>query len=162
MRRASIDDVEVIAAHRRGMFYGMGYQDEAALNSMVAKFRPWVAERIKSGEYLGWLAVDAHGAIAAGASLWLMDWPPHLIGSGARRGNILNVYTAPEFRRCGLARCLMEVMLAWCQGNGVDTVILHASSAGRALYESMGFKPTNEMRTLLTPNTEPQKRRTEK
>jgi hypothetical protein len=38
----------------------------------------------------------------ASAGLWLMDWPPHLVGCGARREYILNVYTEPEFRGRGV------------------------------------------------------------
>ncbi len=102
-----------------------------------------------AGEYLAWLAVAPDGSIAAGTGLWLMDWPPHMIGTGVRRGNILNVYTAQEFRRRGLARQLMEVAIHWCRENRVDTVILHASPDGRKLYESMGFTSTNEMRVRL-------------
>jgi GNAT superfamily N-acetyltransferase len=149
IRRASTDDVATIVAHRRGMFYDMGYHDEAALDSMSVKFQPWVLARIKSDEYSAWLVLDAEGSVVAGASLWLMDWPPHMVGSGARRGYILNVYTEPEFRRRGLARCLMEVIVEWCRRNGIDTVILHASPRGRTLYESLGFKATNEMRITL-------------
>jgi GNAT superfamily N-acetyltransferase len=80
---------------------------------------------------------------------WLMDWPPHMIGAGRRRGNILNVFTVEQFRRQGLARYLMEVAMNWCRENHIDTVILHASPAGRGLYESMGFSSSNEMRTQL-------------
>jgi GNAT superfamily N-acetyltransferase len=77
-----------------------------------------------------------------------MDWIPHMIGSG-RRGNILNVYTAAEFRRRGLAGELVKAALQWCRSNGVDVVMLHASPNGRRLYESMGFAATNEMRIQL-------------
>ena len=35
---------------------------------------------------------------------------------------------------------------AWCKDNGIRALILHASPAGRPLYESLGFKSTNEMR----------------
>ena len=78
-----------------------------------------------------------------------MDWPPHMIGTGTRRGNIVNVYTAEPYRRLGLARELMTTVLAWCRANGTDTVILHASPSGRRLYESLGFQATNEMRLSL-------------
>jgi GNAT superfamily N-acetyltransferase len=128
------------------MFHDMGYHDDAALDAMSAKFQPWLQSKMESGEYLAWLVIALDGSVAAGAGLWLMDWPPHMIGSSQRRGNILNVYTAPEFRRRGLARCLMHAVMEWCRENGVDIVILHASSEGRALYESLGFAPSNEMR----------------
>jgi GNAT superfamily N-acetyltransferase len=130
------------------MFFDMGYRDTAALEAMCAAFRPWLEEKIRAGEYLAWVAV-AEGRIAAGLGLWLMDWPPHLIGPGARRGNILNVYTHPDYRKQGMARSLMETALIWCRANQIGSVILHASADGRALYESLGFQATNEMRLLL-------------
>lgn len=131
------------------MFREMGYSDEAALYAMGEKFRAWVLARMESGDYLAWLIVTDAGAVAAGAGLWLMDWPPHMVGTGARRGNIVNVYTEPQHRHRGLARRLMENVLELCQANGVDVVVLHASKEGRSLYESMGFSPTNEMRKML-------------
>lgn len=149
MRRASMRDLETLVAQRRSMFEDMGYEDDAALTSMAGRFRVWLLERMNSGEYLAWLVCTADGTIAAGAGLWLMDWPPHMIGQGARRGNILNVYTSKNFRRQGLARGLMETALLWCRQNNVDTIILHASAEGRRLYESLGFQPTNEMRLRL-------------
>jgi GNAT superfamily N-acetyltransferase len=130
------------------MFFDMGCRDTAALEAMCAGFRPWLEEKIRTGEYLTWVAV-AEGCIAAGLGLWLMDWPPHLVGPGARRGNILNVYTHPDYRKQGMARALMETALGWCRANRIGCVILHASADGRALYQSLGFQATNEMRLLL-------------
>jgi GNAT superfamily N-acetyltransferase len=146
IRRASTADLDTLVAHRRAMFHDMGHHDEVALNSMSAKFRVWLLEHMNAGDYHAWVVSAPDGSIAAGAGLWLMDWPPHMIGLGTRRGNILNVYTNENFRRRGLARQLMEAALDWCRQNGIDTVILHAAPAGRTLYESLGFQPTNEMR----------------
>ena len=149
LRRATTADLDILVEHRRAMFRDMGYNDETALASMASKFRPWLLEHMNSGDYLAWLVFAPDGSIAAGTGLWLMDWPPHMVGQGARRGNILNVFTDADFRRRGLARELMAVALGWCRENGVDTIILHASPSARALYEALGFAPTNEMRLRL-------------
>jgi ribosomal protein S18 acetylase RimI-like enzyme len=69
-----------------------------------------------------------------------------MVAAGQWRGNILNVYTEREHRRRGMARALMQIALEWCAANQVGAVILHASAEGSALYESLGFTPTNEMR----------------
>ena len=148
IRRASSEDIETLVAHRRAMFVDMGYRDEAALNAMAARCHPWLLAKMSRGEYLAWLATAPDGSIAAGAGLWLMDWIPHMIGSGSR-GNILNVYTEVAFRRRGLAGELMKAAVDWCRSNGVDVVVLHASPDGRGLYEAMGFAGTNEMRLRL-------------
>jgi GNAT superfamily N-acetyltransferase len=149
IRRASTADLDTLVEHRRAMFQDMGYTDENAMLSMAERFAVWLLEKMNSGEYLAWVATAPDDSIAAGAGLWLMDWPPHMIGRGQRRGNILNVYTNTNYRRRGLARELIQVALDWCKQNAIDTVILHASASGRSLYESFGFAPTNEMRLRL-------------
>jgi GNAT superfamily N-acetyltransferase len=63
---------------------------------------------------------------------------------------ILNMYVEREHRRRGIARALMEKMIAWCRENGFVSVGLHASDEGRPLYEQLGFEATNEMRLKLT------------
>jgi ribosomal protein S18 acetylase RimI-like enzyme len=131
------------------MFRDIGYHDEATLESMMEEFLPWVKAKIASGDYLEWLAVSSGDFVVAGAGLWLMDWPAHMVGSSSHRGNILNVYAEPEFRRRGLARRLVEAALHWCKANEIDFVILHASQEGRGLYESLGFQTGNEMRIKL-------------
>jgi GNAT superfamily N-acetyltransferase len=149
VRPATVADSEIIATHRRAMFFEMGYRDQSALDAMTAAFHPWVRRKMVEGEYLGWLAVRTDGSVAAGLGLWLMDWPPHMVGPGSRRGNILNVYTSPDSRRQGLARRLMEAALDWCRANKIRAVILHSSNEGRPLYEKLGFRPSNEMRLML-------------
>jgi GNAT superfamily N-acetyltransferase len=152
IRPGTLDDVETVIAQRRAMFLEMGYRDGDAMNRMCAEFRPWLVRKMQAGEYLEWLAVAADGEIAAGLGLWLMDWPPHMLGPGRWRANILNVYTRPASRRNGLARSLMEKAIEWCRANGLSTVILHASDAGRPLYQSMGFHSSTEMRIVLDLN----------
>jgi GNAT superfamily N-acetyltransferase len=149
LRRATSLDAATITGHRRAMFADMGYTDAARLDAMDAAFLPWVTAHLERGEYLGWLARDATGVVVAGAGLWIMEWPPHALGVDPRRGNILNVYVEPGHRRRGLARRLMQVVLDQCWTSGLEAVILHASEAGRPLYEALGFTPTNEMRRLL-------------
>src|SRR5579862_3330668 len=149
IRPATLEDAGIIAGHRQRMFQDIGDHDPQKLDEMTEAFRPWLDSRMAAGEYLGWLAMASDGSVAAGLGLWLMDWPPHVLGAGSRRGNIVNVYTEAAHRRRGLARLLMNAALEWCRANRVDVVILHASKDGRQLYESVGFQPTNEMRLVL-------------
>jgi len=149
IRTATENDAELIADQRRSMFLDMGTHSEVVLDTMTLAFIPWVRQKLEIGEYLGWFVVEDDGSVSAGAGLWLMEWLPHMIGSGTTRGNIVNVYTRPDRRRQGLALQLMETILAWCRENGISVVILHASDEGVFLYKKMGFQPTNEMRQVL-------------
>ena len=86
----------------------MGHRDERALESMSERFRPWLKRTMEAGEYVAWFAIAPDESVAAGAGLWLMDWPPHIVGRGKWRGNIVNVYTEAAYRRKGLAWELMR------------------------------------------------------
>ncbi len=149
VRPASVADAGVIAGHRRAMFADMGERDDAKLDAMAAESIPWLERKIRSGAYIGWLAIAADGSVAAGAGLWLTEGPPTVGDLSGQRGMILNVYTAPAHRRRGLARRLVETILGRCSERGITVVILHASDVGRPLYEALGFRQTNEMRLTL-------------
>jgi GNAT superfamily N-acetyltransferase len=149
IRQATLADAEIIVRHRREMFFDMGDRDAAALDELAKAFHAWLVEKMSRQEYLGWFAIAEDGSVAAGAGVWLMNWPPGLHTSEPWRGNILNVYTEHAHRRRGLARTLVTTARDWCGGRGIHIVILHSSDAGRPLYEALGFQPTNEMRVFL-------------
>ena len=149
IREGTMADAETIVRHRREMFFDMGKRDPGMLDEMAAAFRPWLTEKMSREEYRACFAIAPDGSVAAGAGLWLMNWPPGLYTSEPWRGNILNVYTEREHRRRGLARRLVTEVTRWCSVRGIHIVILHASDEGRPLYEALGFQPTNELRLFL-------------
>jgi GNAT superfamily N-acetyltransferase len=146
IRLANAEDARLIAAHRRAMFAEMGSADEATLDALEQASVPWTGQRILEGRYLGWIAADGE-QVAGSAGLLILDWPPHpLDPEGTERGYLLNVFVEPAYRKRGLARELVQMCLAEAKRRKIRVVTLHASDAGRPLYESMGFEATNEMR----------------
>ena len=150
IRLATVEDIPTILAHRRAMFHDMGHTDPAALDAMEVYFRPWVRQKMEQGEFFTWLAEDDQGRVAAGAGLWVQEWPPTPQMVLGRRGYVLNVYTHPDYRRRGLARRLMLLIEAWCRERRIPILTLHASADGRPLYDALGFAPANFMTKILT------------
>jgi len=148
IRQATIADIEVLLDHRVAMFQDMGFTDPQALDEVRATSRPYFETALPANGYVAWLA-EAGGEVVAGAGVVLSAWPGGPWDGQSRRAWILNVYTAPAWRRRGLARRLMGVVLDWCRSERFRIVSLHASAEGRRLYTAMGFKPTNEMRLTL-------------
>lgn len=148
IRAATVDDAETITQQRASMFLAMGV-DATKVEAQSAPFLAWVSEKLVAGEYLGWLAVSSDGQVVAGAGMWLNDWFPSPLAANIRRGYILNVFTEPEHRGQGLARRLVEEALAYCRAHEIAAAVLHASDAGRPIYERIGFTQTNEMRLIL-------------
>jgi GNAT superfamily N-acetyltransferase len=150
IREATLADVTTILAHRRSMFVDMGFTDSRALDAMDATCRLWLAEALGTGAYRGWLAVSPEARPLAGGGVALPSWPSHPRDPHAPRAAvILNVYTEHEHRRTGLARAIMSTILDWLRQSGFQYVSLHASDAGRPLYDALGFEATNEMRLRL-------------
>src|SRR6266513_1388542 len=153
IRRATAADAGVLARHRAEMFRDMSELPDDLYDTLVEAARAYFAAAIVDGRYVGWVAEldDPSGAIVAGAGLQLRDLLPRPDVARERlvRGPqalILNVFTERAWRRRGIADALMRELLRWCRGNGIESVVLHASGEGRPLYEKLGFTPTNEMR----------------
>ena len=146
IRPATIEDLEIVLHHRRRMFEDMGYTDAAGLDQMVASSRGFLGKGLVQDSYHGWLvAAPSSREIIAGGGVIDLDFQPHPVVPGRTRSWIVNMYTEPEHRRKGLARWIVETIVAWCRESGLPAVFLHASDDGKPLYTGLGFKPTSEM-----------------
>ena len=145
IREASTSDIPEILRQRRRMYEDIHDTDSVVLDAVVSLSSAYLKTAIADGSFRAWLAADGDRVVAGGAVI-ISPWPAHPYDLECRRATILNVYTYPEHRRRGIARKLMQTIIAWCQREGFARVTLHASDEGRHLYESLGFEPSNEMR----------------
>jgi len=155
IRLATTADAATIAWHRARMWQNMGEVPDHLFESLRARCEGQLRRALAEGTYAGWLANDnAAERIIAGAGVHLRNVMPHplrranetvAIAEG-RHGTIINVFTEPEWRRRGVAALLLQRIIDWSREVHLDRLVLHASDAGRALYEKMGFVATNEMR----------------
>jgi GNAT superfamily N-acetyltransferase len=157
IRLATPDDVETIAEHRARMFAEMGEVPPGAFEILRLKSRERLKDFLKRGEYIGWLAIPAQRPeiIAGGAGVQLRHVLPHPLTRASagknriaegRQAIIINVFTEPQWRRQGIALLLLQRIIDWARAERIESLVLHASEAGRSLYERLGFVGTNEMR----------------
>jgi GNAT superfamily N-acetyltransferase len=152
IRRATVQDADVIAWHRARMFQDMGNVSGDGFEILRAKARLRLKEWLKSGDYIGWLATptDKPDTIVGGAGIQLQPMLPRpldvsTIGEG-RQGTIVNVFAEPQWRRRGIAGLLIKEIIIWSKNQQIDRLTLHASDDGRSIYVKLGFVPSNEMR----------------
>ena len=156
IRPATLADLELISWHRARMFQDMGELPPELFETFRRQSRDKLHHMFERGHYIGWVVslADEPERIVAGAGVQLREVPPHPqtnangkidIVSG-RQAIIQNVFTEPEWRRRGLAGLLINRIIDWSREEGVDSLVLHASDEGRALYERLGFIATSEMR----------------
>ena len=155
VRTASPDDAATIAHHRAEMFRDIHGLDDAQCVVMYDESLRALEPLLASGDYLGWFAspVDEPGRVVGGVGIRLRamlpsanqrEGPPKVVLG--RQGLIVNVYVERNWRRRGIAALLMRRLLADIEVLDLASVVLHASPDGRALYRSLGFAATNEMR----------------
>ena len=65
-----------------------------------------------------------------------------------KRAHLMNVYTKNEYRRRGIARKMVELLIEKTWEKGVTEISLDATASGRPLYESMGFTGSTECMVL--------------
>ena len=147
-RPVTTADLDLVCRHRHEMFKASGRTDEA-LAPMSAAFRDWLAPRLTSGDYFGWIAMEDAAPIA-GLGMMVIDWPPHPSHpTQGARGYILNVFVEPDRRGQGIAKALMELAMAEGRRRGLQYMILHATAQGRPMYEKLGWAQTSEMSISL-------------
>jgi GNAT superfamily N-acetyltransferase len=152
IRKANGSDAAIIARHRVSMFSEMGQVPTDVLATALLEISTVaLGLLLREGSYVGWLAIDEVDRVVAGAGVHLQSQLPRISHDGiavtsAQVPLVVNVYTEPDFRGTGIARVLMNTIVKWATAEGYDRVSLHASDAGRHLYQSLSFVPTNEMR----------------
>jgi GNAT superfamily N-acetyltransferase len=136
LRKARTDDAWTIAQHRY-------YRAEARED--VDAYAAWLPQRIERGTYIGCIAEYA-GSVVAGAGAVLLDWGPTRGEASDTRARIVNVFTDEGWRKQGVARRLVEDVMAACSDLNIRVYSLAASADGDRMYRSLGFEPyANEM-----------------
>jgi GNAT superfamily N-acetyltransferase len=148
LRPAKLADIPVLALFRRLMFEDMAAAeqrnfDPQELVQMESIFIEYALARL-GGELQAWV-IEGGDMVVSCAAVSVLPYIPGPGRLDMRIALLHNVQTLPEYRHRGFARRLVETAVEWCREHGFTSVVLNASHAGRPLYESMGFHPTNQM-----------------
>ena len=96
----------------------------------------------ESGKQTTVIASDGETLVGC-ASLsytWIMPTFSHPTGN---RAHLMNVYTRADYRRRGISKKMVEILIDEAKENGVTEISLDATEMGRPLYESLGFKASD-------------------
>ncbi len=141
VRLATLDDLEALISLRIQLL-------EAADAGFDGALWAWLRTHLADGSFLAWLAEDA-GTVVAASGLTVLDRPPYPGNATGLDGYVTNMYTLPAYRRRGLARQLLEVLITHARQVGIKRLFLEASREGQPLYEEFGFRLTRGMALTL-------------
>ena len=66
-----------------------------------------------------------------------------------RKAYIMNMYTAPEYRRQGIAYKTLDLLVKEAKEKGFLQIALEATDMGRSLYKKYGFVPMKDEMELI-------------
>ncbi|MFZ6876391.1 GNAT family N-acetyltransferase [Undibacterium sp. Di27W] len=82
----------------------------------------WLKEALVSSKYCGLLA-EVQGEVIAGAGMTILEWGSTRGDTQINRGRIVNVYTAPAWRRQGIAKMLVSRVIQLGEARGLRTFL---------------------------------------
>lgn len=150
LRRATPDDADLLARHRAAVWEEVGEWDAASMAEHVPVWAAYFRRAVADHTYVALVATEEGAVLGSGALLVHTTLPRPKFASD-RTGRVQSVYVVPEARRRGIARAIMEGLMAYAREERLVSLSLHPSDEARGLYESLGFEAANEMRLLLAP-----------
>lgn len=142
---ATNDDIELLMSSRLEMLKVVNNlpQDYEYTDEIINESRDYFL----NGDQVTVLALD--GDIVAGcASMSFMRIMPTFSHPTGKRAHLMNVYTRSEYRRQGIARKMVNMLIDETWKRGATEISLDATKMGRPLYESLGFTNSTECMVL--------------
>ena len=93
----------------------------------------------KLGSELIAFTARADGRIVSVAYLHIIEMPANSVLLSGLYGDVLSVYTEPEYRGMGLCTRLMTDLIAYGKKAGLGYIDLKATDEGYPIYKKVGF-----------------------
>jgi ribosomal protein S18 acetylase RimI-like enzyme len=153
VRQAGRDDLETVLEFRLALLR------EHAGNAVYGRLRADAPERARRlfasqltavGEVTLLAELPTDGVSRPVGVLRCMESRGSPLLDPPRYGYVASVYVAPDARRNGVLRALLDAATAWCVARGLDEIRLHAAAdndVGNAAWDALGFEVVEHLRT---------------
>lgn len=96
-------------------------------------------KHMSDGTFVSWLAMDGN-AIVGTSGMSFVEKPPYFTCPSGKLGLLSSMFTAPNYRRMGIAKELLRRVVEEARTYGCGSVHITASDMGVKLYTAYGFK----------------------
>ena len=145
-RIATVGDIDLMMSSRLEMLHVVN--DLSGDYEFSDELIDYSREYFLNGDQTTVLALDGQTVIGC-ASMSYMTIMPTFSHPTGKRAHLMNVYTNSNYRRQGIARRMVTMLIDDAWGKGATEISLDATESGRPLYESLGFKDSKECMVLV-------------
>ncbi len=142
-RKATIEDLDMLVETRIEVLRAANKLDASVdLTEVERQSRVYYSKALSDKTHTAYLVFDEDRFVGAGGVSYYKVMPTYHNPSG-EKAYIMNMYTAPDHRRRGIAYRTLELLVEDAKSRGVNAISLEATDMGRPLYEKYGFVQMN-------------------
>lgn len=145
-KRATMEDIEELVRTRIIVLRAANkLSDDEDMSVVEEESKEYYRRVLETGEHIAYLVYDNGKFIGAGGVSFYQVMPTYHNPTG-KKAYIMNMYTASEYRRRGIAFHTLDLLVKDARKQGISQITLEATEMGRPLYERYGFvKMEDEM-----------------
>ena len=145
-RKLTENDLETFIAMRIAQLREEGATEELDLKPALIDY---YHRHMADGTFVSWLAVDGEKIIGT-SGMSFVEKPPYFSCPSGRIGLLSSMYTDPQYRRHGIGKKLLGLVVEEARKYGCGAVQITASDMGVLFYQDFGFvKNSNFMQFRL-------------
>ena len=105
---------------------------------LVPALKGYYTRHMADGTFVSWLAFDGDDIIGT-SGMSFVEKPPYFGCPSGRIGLLSSMFTNPNYRRKGIAKKLLSLVVNDARDYGCGTIQITASDMGVKLYTDFGF-----------------------
>lgn len=148
-KKATIKDIDELVRTRIIVLRAANkLSDDVDMSFVEKESCEYYKRALETGEHIAYLVYDNGAFVGAGGVSFYQVMPTYHNPSG-KKAYIMNMYTALEYRRQGIALHTLDLLVKDAKEWGVSQIALEATDMGLPLYEKYGFvKMEDEMELI--------------
>ncbi len=137
--KATLSDISTLVDNR--ILFALelsGGQNEDAILSLRNQMTEYFSKAIMDNTCISFIA-KCDGIVAGIGSVHLREMPGNFKNPSGKWGYIMNMYTLPSFRRKGVCKNILNLLVEEGKKYGITAFELHATKEGEKVYSQEGF-----------------------
>lgn len=142
-KKATIADIDFLVETRIEVLRAANQlSDSEDMQEVKKQSYDYYNSALKNESHTAYLVLDDNQFVGAGGVSYFRVMPTYRNPTGLK-AYIMNMYTAPQYRRKGIAYKTLDLLVADAKARGVNFISLEATEMGKPLYEKYGFVQMN-------------------
>ena len=148
-KKATIEDIDELVRTRIIVLRAANkLSDDVDMSLVEKESYEYYKRALETGEYIAYLVYDNGAFVGAGGVSFYQVMSTYHNPTG-KKTYIMNMYTAPEYRRQGIAIHTLDLLVKDVRKQGVLQIALETTEMGRPLYEKYGFLKIEDEMELI-------------